>query len=266
MKRISILYYLLIVWLVLGTFAAMAQNNYGQLILGLVAFGFSLVFLYHTLQQLLLEIKSIWGIAESFCLAILALVLGMRVFYFYFPFVEGVYILAGLGLVLVYTRQLIVDGLIMSSQGTILSKLKFVYYGGLVAYVLSLIMVPFFSTLALWTGVLGALSVLLLAWLIYKHKVIVVESEEVNSLHWISKRKDHSNVLLIIFLLFTSYQAMIRTTIFPAMYNDEMPQVYYQLIQQNRGFLNKGDQTTAHEEFRKNYNRVVQRHPVNKIN
>lgn len=264
MKRINILYYLLIVWLVLGTFAAMAQNNYGQLILGLVAFGFSLVFIYHTLQQLLLKNKPFWGIAETVSLAILALVLGMRVFYFYFPFVEILFILAGLGLTVIYGRELFSDGLKISWPAPIITKLKLGYYGSVVAYLLSLIFMPFFSTLSFGAGVIGTLFVACSAWFVYNQRTIVVEGEEVNSLRWVSRRKDHSSILLIIFLLFTFYQAMITTTIFPAMYNDEMPQVYYQLIEKEGPVINKREQTFTHEEFKRYYDQIVERHPVDK--
>ncbi|NJN42639.1 MAG: hypothetical protein HC811_10825 [Flammeovirgaceae bacterium] len=57
MKRYNTAYYLLSVLLILGSFASMAQNDYGSYILGLVTFGFAFLFLLQFLQSFSREVS-----------------------------------------------------------------------------------------------------------------------------------------------------------------------------------------------------------------
>ncbi len=57
MKKFNTIYYLLFILLVMGAFAAMAQNNYGLNIMGGVAFVFALVFLVEFISVLRTKIK-----------------------------------------------------------------------------------------------------------------------------------------------------------------------------------------------------------------
>lgn len=267
MKRVYTLYYLLIVFLILGTFAAMAQNYYGQVILGLVAFVFGLVFSYHAWYQLKVQNKTFWSVAEPICLALIAVILGLRVFYIYFAYAEIIFVAAGLLLLFVYLRTMLRHEVSAEQIRTAGSKFDLTYYGSILAFLCSLIIAPFYAVISFITGIIGFLLLLIFIGMAYRKKTYIGQDEVPPVLAWVRARQDHSTILLILFFLFSLYQAMIRTSLFPAMYNDEMPQVYDQLIQQKGSSLIQNNQIiTDHDAFKEAYDQLVKRHPVEKNN
>ena len=87
MKRDQTFFYLLFVLLVMGAFAAMAQNSYGLKILGGVAAIFGVIFLVRLGSMVLNERKNVFAILELTSLTILAFIFFFFFFYIYFLFV-----------------------------------------------------------------------------------------------------------------------------------------------------------------------------------
>lgn len=263
MNRVYTLYYLLIVCLILGTFAAMAQNHYGQIVLGLVAFGFGLIFSYHTWCQIRLKNNSFWSVAEPIGLGLLSVILGLRVFYIYFPYAEIIFIVAGSLLVLIYLRMCIVRNKITEDEHPLWYKFDLFYYGSIVLFLCALILAPFFYSVSFIAGAVAFILLAIFIGMTYYNRTLSWRGEVINPLYWLRIKQDHSTILLIVFILFSFYQAMIRTSVFPAMYNDEMPQVYYELIQKKSSRLIQSDgHTWDYNTFKAAYDQLVERHPA----
>ena len=89
MKRFITIYYLLFVLLILGAFASMAQNDYGNNILGGVAIAFAALFGFQSFTSFSHKEKSERiDRLELLSLTILAGILSLRVFYIHFQWVE----------------------------------------------------------------------------------------------------------------------------------------------------------------------------------
>ena len=85
MKKLNAIYFFLFILLVMGAFAAMAQNSYGLKIMGGVAFVFGLLFIVEFIVALQRkENEDLFVIIEPVCLSIISLVFGLRVFYIHF--------------------------------------------------------------------------------------------------------------------------------------------------------------------------------------
>ena len=108
MKKYNPIYYILFILLIMGAFASMAQNSYGIKIMGGVAFAFGLVFLVEFISVLRRnEKKDVYTLIEPLCLCLLSFIFGLRVFYIHFPYIEILFVLAGLVLILIYLRKVI---------------------------------------------------------------------------------------------------------------------------------------------------------------
>jgi hypothetical protein len=97
MKRYNLLYYLLMVLLILGAFAAMAQNSYGQNILGLVAIAFGLTFLIRFIDEWRLKSnRDAWLLAEFATLFLLASIFAAEIFQYKIAFLDSIFFGASL--------------------------------------------------------------------------------------------------------------------------------------------------------------------------
>ncbi len=260
MKNYNAIYYLLIVLLIMGGFASMAQNDYGIKILGLVAAAFSLLFIIQFIQYLVKKGKRV-DLVELGSLSILSIILAMRVYYIRFEFVEVVFGVAGLLLIIVYTVKLLGSWRSINSQNRILAILMILFHGSIILYVVSMVTVPFIPQLAEPAG--GTAFALLLAFLIVSilKRDILLEGEKVTGLSYVLKFKDRSIVLLTLFVLFTAYMGLTKIDILPKMYSDEYPQTYFELVKQAEAGQEKPvNGTYKHEEFKELYDQFVSRH------
>src|SRR5688500_13831891 len=108
MKKYNPIFYLLFILLVMGAFASMAQNSYGIKIMGAVAFLFVIVFFAVLVSYIRKEDKAdVYVFLELIGLIVLAFIFGLRVFYIHFRYIELVFTAAGILLVLVYLRKMI---------------------------------------------------------------------------------------------------------------------------------------------------------------
>jgi uncharacterized membrane protein len=89
MSKYNTTYYLLILLLVTGAFASMAQNGYGIQMMGIVAAAFGFVFLIQFVQVLMKKgTNEPRLLTELFSLIVISTILSMRVFYIYFHYVS----------------------------------------------------------------------------------------------------------------------------------------------------------------------------------
>jgi hypothetical protein len=266
MKKYTTLYYLLFVLIVMGAFAAMAQNEYGITILGLTATIFSLLFFIQLISLLSAKDSvSKVEIVELVSLFVLSGILAMRVFYIRFQFVEWVFALAGLALVLVYSNKMVQAYSSVKTESKKLGWLIIVFYGSIILYSVSMVTVPFFPSLSETAGIIafGLLLVAAAASLI--SKTILINGERLSGVQFVLKLKDKSGVLIVLFLLFTCYTGFTKIGLIPAMYSNEFPQGYYELVDRaETGKEKPVDKKFRHEEFKAQYDRFIDRNSSSK--
>lgn len=260
MNKYNPLYYLLVVLLIMGGFASMAQNDYGMKILGLVAAAFSLLFILQFIQFLQKKSKLV-ELMELGSLSILSIILAMRVYYVRFEFVEVVFGVAGMLLIIAYSLKLLNSWRAISNQSRVLAILVILFHSSIILYVVSMVTVPFIPQLAEPAG--GTAFALLLAFIFISilKREIMLEGEKVSGLSYVLKFKDRSIVLLTLFVLFTAYMGLTKIEILPKMYSDEYPQAYLELVKQAEAGAEKPvNGKYKHEEFKEMYDLFNGRH------
>lgn len=262
MSRYNTYYYLLFVLLIMGAFASMAQNDYGITILGLVALAFAVIFLI----QLLWHFKQkrtgdLMVQLELISLITLSSILSMRVFYIRFPFVEIIFGLAGLILIVTYLIKLINQWPVLFSSSGYLALAVGLFFTAIILYTLSMTLIPFVPGLAEPSGSAAFACVLGFLIIGFWKKPLLVEGEKQTAFQFVFRLKDRSVVLVALFLLFTAYMGLTKINVLPRMYSDEFPQAYFELVNQaESGNANSGSGEYNHEEFKRQYDRFVNRH------
>ena len=261
MKKYNTLYYLLFVLIVMGAFASMAQNDYGISILGLAAASFSILFLIQLLSMFFdTERVSKSSVVELTSLFILAAILAMRVFYIRFPFVELVFGMAGLALVVVYLRKMIQAFSAVKPESKKLAWLAVIFYGSIVLYLISMVTVPFFPSLSEPAGIAAFVLLIIFCAVNLLSKSVLANGERISGIQFIARLKDSAGVLAVLFLLFTLYMGFSKIGVVPTMYSDEFPQSYYKLVKQAETGKEKPlNGKFKYEEFKEKYDLFVQR-------
>jgi hypothetical protein len=260
MNKYTTYYYLLFVLLIMGAFASMAQNDYGIKVLGVVAVAFSLLFCVQLALFFIekADTKDKSDAIELVCLILLSAILALRVFYIRFPFVELLFGGAGLLLVLLYARKMIKSYLINQTKSKAMAWLIVLFHASIILYVVSMITVAFFPSLSEPAG--GAAFALILAFILITmlKREIMVGSEKISGFSFVARFRDSSVLLVILFLLFTSYMGFTKIGVLPKMYSDEFPQTYFELVNQAESGKEKPvDGKFRHEDFKEKYDLFV---------
>lgn len=232
MKKYNPIYYLLFILLVMGAFASMAQNSYGLRIMGGVSFVFGLVFIVEFISVLRKkEKKDVYTLIEPACLFFLSFIFGLRVFYIHFTYIELLFAAAGLLLVLAYVRKMIFRYRDIHPKNILLAMLVLVFHLSIIFFLISLVMVPFMPKLSELTGVIAL--VLLLCFIIagFLKKNFLVNGENISAFTMVTQLKDHSIIIVSLFLLFSLYVGFNRIGMLPAIYSDEFPRAYFELVE-----------------------------------
>lgn len=262
MKNYNPLYYLLFVLLIMGAFASMAQNDYGQKILGVVAIAFSVLFLIQFASFLLQKEKGDVGDGlEVFCLVVLSAILAMRIFYIRFPYVELVFGGAGLLLVLVYGWKLIRSYRENQPKSKLMALLVLLFHASIIFYIVSMITAAFVPSLSEPAGGAGFGLVIIFIFIGLVRKEIMIEGEKISVFKYVTRFSDRSVVLLALFLIFTAYMGLTKIEVIPKMYSNEFPQVYFKMV--NAAETGKEEPMNGkykHEEFKEKYDGFVNRH------
>ncbi len=255
MKKFNTLYYLLFILLIMGAFASMAQNSYGLNIMGGVAFIFGILFLI----QLYFLIskkgkKDVLGIAELAGLFVLTVLLGFRIFYIYFPYVEYVFSLAGILLMFVYLRKMFLRFNEIGSKNKLLSILIILFHVSIILFLISLVLVPFAPKAGEFAGIGGFVLLLIFIVTGFAKKELLVDGNKVSAFSTVTHFKDHSIVIVTLFLLFSLYVGLKMIGVLPGIYSDEFPQAYFKLVEDASSRKEKPvDGKYKFEEFKKKY-------------
>lgn len=259
MKRFNPVYYLLFILLVMGAFASMAQNRYGLKIIGLVAFAFGIVFLAELFSVLKKkQPASVEQILEPLCLFIVAVIFGLRVFYIHFPFIEWVFVFAVALLAVIYLRRMLKRFKQYRYSNFSLALLVLDFHLGILLFLLSLILVPFFPKTAEWLSALGFLFVLAFVITGLVRKSYIIEGEKMSSFIAVRNFRDHSVHIVTFFLLFSLYVGLYRLGVIPGIYSDELPRAYYDMV--NKASLRKEktvENKYKYELFKEKYDAFI---------
>lgn len=232
MKKYSAVYYLLFILLVMGAFAAMAQNSYGLQLMGGVAFIFGLVFMVEFISAIRKKNfrKDVFELTELICLFLIAFIFGLRVFYIRFPYVEWLFAGACILMVLLYLRKMILRFRQLQPKNSLLAIVILVFHFSILLFLISMATVPFASKIAEATGTVA--FVLLLGFMVagFLKKNFLVEGENVTPFKMVTHFKDHSVIIITIFILFALYSGFNRIGVLPGIYSDEFPKAYFELV------------------------------------
>lgn len=264
MKKYNPIYYLLFILLVMGAFASMAQNSYGLKIMGGVAFIFGIVFIVELITVLLKkDKKDVYVLLELTGLSLLSIIFGLRVFYIRFPYIEFLFAAAGVLLVLVYLRKMILRFRHFQPRNIFLARLVLVFHLSIILFLISLAMVPFAPGI---TEIAGAGAfVLLLGFIVagFFKGDLLADGENISAFNMVRHFKDHSIVIGTLILLFSLYIGFNRIGVLPGIYSDEFPRAYFELVNKATSKKEKPvDGKYKYEEFMKKYEQFLKNNNI----
>ena len=266
MKKYNSIFYLLFILLIMGAFASMAQNSYGLKIMGGVAFVFGLLFIVEFISAIRNNEKSdVYSLLERLCLFVLALIFGLRVFYIHFPYIEMLFGAAGVILTIIYLRKMMLRYRYYKPKNNFLSMFVLIFHLSIVLFLVSLFMVPF----APKSGeMIGAIALVLLLFFIiaaFFYRNLLVEGVNMSAFKMVKGFKDHSIIIVSLFLLFALYFGFNKIGILPGVYSDEYPKAYYKLVDEAaKRNENPVDGKYKYEEFKEKYDRFLEHHNIKK--
>ncbi|HLY68772.1 MAG TPA: hypothetical protein VKR53_03515 [Puia sp.] len=260
MKGYNTLYYLLFVMLIMGAFASMAQNTYGLKILGGVAIAFAVLFLIQFTSSLHANRKKeIYFSIELACLFILSGIFALRVFYINFSYVELIFGLASLILILLYFRKLLNKFSFLKPKNKLLSVTFVLFYLSIILYFISLGSITFLPKLSETAGILGL--VFLMGFMLFGlvNRNYLIDGENISAFKAVSRLKDNSILIISLFLLFTLYNGFTMNGILPKVYSDEFPQTYFELVNKAESGKEKAvNGKYKYQEFKEKYDRFIE--------
>ena len=261
MNRYSTFYYLLILLLITGAFASMAQNGYGVKLMGAVAAIFCLLFIIQVVEYVQKDKTKLFPLIELISLAVLAGIISFRVFYIHFPYAELLYGLAGFSLFVVYAMKLGTIFPQIQKENTFLSWMVFFFYGSLILFVLSLTITPFFPWLAEPAGTAAFALILIFAAASFAKSEVLYQGESVNALKIATRAEPRAVMLLTIFMLFSLYIGLNKINLIPAVYSDEFPRAYFELVNRaETGDEEQVDGQYKHDRFQEEYQKFIEKH------
>ena len=264
MKKHNPIYYLLFILLIMGAFASMAQNSYGLKIMGGVAFAFGLVFIIEFVSVLRKEEKAdVFTLVEMACLFLLSIIFGLRIFYIRFPYIELIFGMAAILLALVYLRKMTLRFRESQAKNAFLAMFVLVFHLSIVLFLFSLAMVPFVPRIAEVTA--AAALVLLLSFIVasFFRRDLLADGEKVSAFKMVTHFKDHSIIIVSLFLLFSFYFGFNKMGVLPGVYSDEFPRAYFEQVEKAISKKEKpANGKYKYEEFMERYQEFLKHNNI----
>ncbi len=261
MKKFNATYYLLFVILIMGAFAAMAQNDYGTTLMGLVAAAFCLTFLIQLVSAFTAKKASGWlNRLELISLVVMSMLISLRVFYIHFAFVEIIFGVAGAIFTLVYLSKLISTFQSLSKKNLWLALAVASFHLSIILFTLAMTVVPLLPWIVEPTGMAAFGLLLVFGVGHFMNRKIMLDGEETSVFQTVKQFQDRSILLCALFLAFSLYLGFTKFGMLPRIYSDEFPQSYFQLIKEAETGMEKPVKGKfKHEEFKAKYERFVER-------
>lgn len=261
MSKYNTLYYLLILLLITGAFASMAQNSYGIKIMGGVAAAFGLLFLIQALQSFYKDKNNPIEIVELCSLGLLSLIICLRVFYIHFLYAELIYGLAGVSLIWVYLYKMSTSFSQILKQNSYLAGMVILFYGSISLFILSMTITPFIPWLAEPAGVFAFTLIIIFTAVSLIKKEVLYNGEKVHALRLATQAEHRTVVVLSLFVLFSLYIGLNKVNVIPAIYSDEFPKAYFDLVNSaETGGDIPVDGLYEHDRFQEEYQKFIEKH------
>lgn len=253
------IYFFLFMLLIMGAFAAMAQNDYGFTILGIVSFLFSFVFLFELVVRLYNR-NSLDQVLELFCLATLSFVTGWQFFYVHILGTGLIFIVTGVLLILIYLKRAIGSFKELKKTNLRLALVVLIFNASLILYFFSFTVTQVFPILIQPAEGLGFLLLLVFIFGALILKDLAIDGEKSSPLSHILKLKNHSVILMVLFFIFTMYAGLTKLNLLPKMYSSEFPPAYFELVQKAEdGSSLPQNGKYEYQEFKEMYDHLADR-------
>jgi len=253
MKKINIVYYLLFMLLILGAFAAMAQNGYGFDIIGFVCLVFGIVFLIRLVRLSGKGKKTdIWAMLEFCCLSAMAFGFALKSFHIYVAFLDRMLAISSLFLALVFAKRMIEHFADLKGKNTRLSYIILIYYSSLIVFLLAIASTIFFPAFSVYFETVAFLLMLVFVVCSFMYKRVMVDGSSRSVLDHLRAFRDSSMLLVCIFTIMVLYTGLTRVGLLPTMYSDDFPQAYFRMVNAD----NSKKETNGkykHQEFKEQY-------------
>jgi len=259
MKKYNPIYYLLFILLVMGTFASMAQNNYGLKIMGGVAFVFAMVFLIQLISGLTKKEKvAPLQSAEPTCLFIIAVIFGLRVFYIQFPFVGWLFAGAAAILASIYIARMITRFGQVYPKNRLLASLVAIFHSSVILFLGALAIAPYSIAMAEAAAATAFVLITLFTVASLVKNEFLVDGASVSAFRLVRTFRDHSMVIVILLALFSLYTGLNSIGFLPRIYSDQFPRAYFHLVEQASSKKEKPvNGKYRHEEFMESYSQFL---------
>lgn len=256
------LVYILFLVIVVGAFASMAQNEYGVKLLAGGCFGFSLLFLSRLLgiKQFSDSIfQKSWLIQELGVMSLIMLLFGLRALRIRFSFVEIVFVISVVAMIILYARYL---SAIREKYQTnkILTISFYMVYGAVILFFLSMSMTFLNERISV---ILGGISFGLTIgfWILYfiKGRATIYKEERVLIIPEIFKFGTLSPIIFTMIIMMSIYVGLNRVNMIPDIYTGELPVRFMDLEQKAiKGELEPVDGVMKHEIYWEEYQQFLQ--------
>lgn len=259
MKTRIVFHYFLFLAIVLGSFASMAQNDYGLTVVSWACFLFAGIFIYDIIQT----IKIIrWDkILELLGLSALAILFGLRALYIYFPYVEVFLGVTCTTLVAIYLLHGIKKAKRAGTENSAIRNLILLYYASLVIFTLSIGIAVIVASLTEILGILAAGLLGLFFLGTYLNRKKLLDGVEINTPQYLRKIVGSSVVLMTGYLLISMYSGLYMIGALPPLYTDEIPHAYIELINDAEiGVEKPVDGVYKHEVYKEAYDNFIEKH------
>ncbi|MFN5168762.1 MAG: hypothetical protein ACK5DD_04005 [Cyclobacteriaceae bacterium] len=232
MRKNTILYYILLLLVVMGAFAAMALNSYGIVLMSYVALGFTLVFLFELIlllpkeQEMSGTYKISLGI-ELIMLSGLCLLYFFRGIGFEIPFIL-------LAKFIMFMVLLAVNGYHLVRAWLYARETPMKVKGSIALYFVALLlfMAANYLPSTVWWVCIGLAFVSLVLFVVFgwwKGKVIL-NGEETSAWKKVIQFRNKSGIQLIFFTVASLYFVLNSVHLLPPLYNGSLPNGYSKVV------------------------------------
>lgn len=233
MKKNLALYYLLILVLVMGAFAAMALNSYGVPLMSYVALAFGLLFLYELIgvsdQKTLHPLYKIVHSVELISLALLSLLYFLRGINFEIPFTLVASVLLLMLLLCVNVYYFLITWRQVKATPVKLKVGLLFYFASLLLLLMGNFLPNTFTNFITVMAVVCLVAFFVFGW--WKGRVIV-NGEEVSAWHKVLRFKNKTGIQLILLTLFAVYSLLSSYNVLPPLYVGSLPNGYAKVVRQ----------------------------------
>jgi len=264
MKRYYTLYYLLFMTLITGSFASMAQNNYGIKMIGLTFLGFACLFFFEALfdRKRTLDLpvfNRTLFLIELLSLGTISLLFFFRSFFITINGATQILTLMTFALIVVYVIYLFQSILKWWSDSKSLSAGLILYFLISILFLTAGVLAFTFHIGSNYLGVSGFLC--LAAFVIWAviHPKISIHGERTSIFRQIWKLRNKSILVLASSVLVASFFALNQSNLIPPLYTSEKPAGYIHLVRQaEEGTLSKNE--PAYELFDERYKNFIDKY------